>query len=373
VVGEANTWFDHHVTTSLRGIGHKVTVFHYGEGVGQYYPRSRRSDRTKKNRALLEQARKLKTTEGLDLIFCYVYDDFLLPETAAALGTLGAPMINYNVDMTNQWYRQIKTARYFTLMLAAQRAHMNDLARYGAPVYYFPMATRAPTFVVNHTVKVAAPVTFVGSPMSHRIAVFNALIDAGIPLAIYGKFWTEGILASPDRSLEKTLDDVVAYGFARLRAEGMGSLWRALASRLSGDEPSRKQKAIDPSLLKGFLPEAEVPIVFRDSKINIGFTRMIGDDPHRPGITQIKLRDFEVPASGGFYLVEHVPEYADFFVPGKEVETWRTVNELIDKIRYYLSHEGERAAIAAAGQRRACRDHLWMHRFSDLFAKLGLG
>ena len=69
--------------------------------------------------------------------------------------------------------------------------------------------------------------------MWHRIAVFNALIDAGIPLAIYGKFWTEGILASPDRSLEKTLDDVVAYGFARLRAEGMGSLWRALASRLS--------------------------------------------------------------------------------------------------------------------------------------------
>jgi len=39
--------------------------------------------------------------------------------------------------------------------------------------------------------------------MWHRIAVFNALIDAGIPLAIYGKFWTEGILASPDRSLEK--------------------------------------------------------------------------------------------------------------------------------------------------------------------------
>ena len=113
--------------------------------------------------------------------------------------------------------------------------------------------------------------------------------------------------------------------------------------------------------------------MFRDSKINIGFTRMIGDDAHRPGITQIKLRDFEVPASGGFYLVEYVPEYADFFVPGKEVETWRTVNELIDKIRYYLTHEGERAAIAAAGQRRACRDHLWMHRFSDLFAKLGLG
>ena len=327
----------------------------------------------RKNRALLEQARELKACQGLDLIFCYVYDDFLLPETAAALGALCSPMLNYNVDMTNQWYRQIKTARYFSAMLAAQRVHMNDLARYGAPVYYFPMAACAPTLVGDHTVEIPAPVTFVGTPMSHRIAVFNTLIDAGIPLAIYGKFWTEGRLASPDRSFEKTLDDIFAYGLARLRAEGIESLWAALASRLGGEKLGRKQKGIDPSILKGFLREAEIPVVFRNSKINIGFTRMIGDDPERPGVTQIKLRDFEVPANGGFYLVEYVPEYTNFFVPGKEVETWRTVGELIEKIRYYLSHEDQRAAIAAAGQRRALRDHLWIHRFSDLFAKLGIG
>jgi spore maturation protein CgeB len=373
VVGEANTWFDRHVTASLRDTGHHVSVFHYGDGVGEYYPRSRRSVRERKNRELLEQAKKLKAENGLDLIFCYVYDDFLLPEAAAALSALGAPMLNYNVDMTNQWYRQIRTARYFTAILAAQRVHINDLARYGAPVYYFPMAARAPTFVAGHSVKIPAPVTFVGTPMSHRIAVFNSLIDVGIPLAIYGKFWTEGLLASPDRNIEKTFDDILAYGFARLRAEGIGTLWAALLSRFGGDQADRKQKGLDTTLLQGFLPEADVPVVFRDSKINIGFTRMIGDDPDRPGITQIKLRDFEVPASGGFYLVEYVPDHADFFVPGREVETWQTVGELIEKIRYYLGHEGERTAIAAAGQRRVLRDHLWTHRFSHLFAKLGVG
>src|SRR5262245_8215555 len=145
-------------------------------------------------------------------------------------------MVNYNVDMTNQWYRQTRTARYFTAMLCAQRVHMNDLARYGAPVYYFPMAARAPTLTDGPRIEIPAPVTFVGTPMSYRIAVLGDLIDAGIPLAIYGKFWSKGLIASPDRNLEKTLEDILAYGFARLRAEGIEALWAALSSRVEGDK-----------------------------------------------------------------------------------------------------------------------------------------
>ena len=140
VIGEANTWFDHHVTASLREMGHNISIFHYGNAVGEYYSRERRGEREQKNRDLLRQAVELKEDHRLELIFCYVYDDFLLPQTAAALRALDVPMFNYNVDMTNQWYRQIRTARYFTGMLCAQRVHMDDLARYGTPVYYFPMA-----------------------------------------------------------------------------------------------------------------------------------------------------------------------------------------------------------------------------------------
>ncbi|HWY87355.1 MAG TPA: glycosyltransferase, partial [Gemmataceae bacterium] len=78
------------------------------------------------------------------------------------------------------------------------------------------------------------------------------------------------------------------------------------------------------------------------------------------------------PLAGGFYLVEEAPDYAELFVPGKEVETWRTPAELVDKIRYYLSHEDERRAVAKAGHRRALADHTWRHRFEMLFEDLNL-
>jgi hypothetical protein len=194
-----------------------------------------------------------------------------------------------------------------------------------------------------------------------------------VSLAIYGKFWNEGLIASADRNLQKTFDDIIAYGVARCRAEGIGAMLTVLMSRLGRDRYDGGPSKIDASRLHGFLSDADVPALFRSSKINLGFTRMAPGDPDRPGTMQVKLRDFEVPACGGFYLVERAPDYAEFFVEGREIATWRTVGELIEKIRYYLDHESERLAIAAAGEQRALREHLWTHRFSALFAKLGIG
>jgi len=122
----------------------------------------------------------------------------------------------------------------------------------------------------------------------------------------------------------------------------------------------------------GFLPNGAIVSLFRNSMINLGFNRMSGDDLDLPGRNQIKLRDFEVPLAGGFYMVEEAPDYTELFVPGKEVETWRTPAELVDKVRYYLTHDSERRAIAEAGRRRAMADHTWQNRFEMLFDTLNL-
>jgi spore maturation protein CgeB len=67
-----------------------------------------------------------------------------------------------------------------------------------------------------------------------------------------------------------------------------------------------------------------------------------------------------------------MPEHREFFEVGKEIETWHTVRELVEKIRYYLNHEAERLAIAEAGRQRALTSQTWAHRFRSLFDALGL-
>jgi hypothetical protein len=375
-VTESPSWVEHHIVGSLTDMGHDVMTYPTGTFVGEYYSRSRWQERKHKNQQLVELARRLRSEERLDLIFCYVYDDFLTVEHASSLAAIGVPTVNLNVDMTNQWYRQSRTARYFTAILCAQTTNMESLAQYGAKVRYFPMAARQSDIDRAEGINFApaAPVTFLGTPTHYRLRVLSYLEGAGVPLAVYGRHWSENRQASPERSIGKTLSDIHHYAWPRLKAEGPGGLARAIRDRAGGLKPG----ALAPPVLErtkkeGFLPDKDVFALFRGSAINVGFTRMVGEDPEKPGRNQVKLRDFEVPLAGGFYLVEDAPDYDRLFRRGKEVETWRTPAELLEKVRYYLAHEEPRATIAAAGAKRARGEHTWVHRFDALFASLGLG
>jgi hypothetical protein len=372
-VVENSAWVQSHIAGSLSAMGHDVATFCYGAAVGEFYGRSRRDDRHAKNQALLGAARSLRQGPGLDLIFCYVYDDFLEEETAAALRALDVPLVNYNVDMVNQWYRQTLTARYFTRMLCAQRANMAQLARYNPRVLHFPMAGKVVPATGNAAPSAApdAPVTFVGTPMTYRVRVLDGLHRSGIPLAIYGKYWQEGREASAPATLEKILHDLRHYTAPKFRSEGLAGLFEALKRRVPKTR-NTSERRLPANVCKGYAPEDGLAALFASSAINLGFTRMSGDDPDRPGITQVKLRDFEVPLAGGFYLVERVAEYEEFFRPGVEVECWETPAELIEKIRYYLDRPAARQQMASAAHKRAVAEHTWERRFSMLFGDLGL-
>lgn len=85
------------------------------------------------------------------------------------------------------------------------------------------------------------------------------------------------------------------------------------------------------------------------------------------------LRHFEVTAWGGFLLTYPTPELPQFFEVGRECEVFHDERDLLDKIRYYADHRAERLDIAAAGQRRTLREHLYSHRITTLVETLRRG
>jgi len=56
----------------------------------------------------------------------------------------------------------------------------------------------------------------------------------------------------------------------------------------------------------------------------------------------------------------------DLFRIGKELVTYRDDQDLVQKIEYYLAHDEERNAIAAAGQARTMGEHTYAHRAEAL-------
>jgi spore maturation protein CgeB len=80
------------------------------------------------------------------------------------------------------------------------------------------------------------------------------------------------------------------------------------------------------------------------------------------------LRLYEVSGAGALLLTDEKENMPDILTPGKECVTYRTVDECVDLAKYYLSHEPERAAIAAAGRKRIEREHTYFHRVDELLS-----
>ncbi|MDD5241102.1 MAG: glycosyltransferase [Sulfuricella sp.] len=69
--------------------------------------------------------------------------------------------------------------------------------------------------------------------------------------------------------------------------------------------------------------------------------------------TGLNLRVFDVPATGAFLLTDYSPELDEYYRVGEEIACFSGVEELSDKLVYYLKNEKEREAIALKGYRKA--------------------
>jgi len=55
--------------------------------------------------------------------------------------------------------------------------------------------------------------------------------------------------------------------------------------------------------------------MYSRSRVNLGSARCPASQDGSEPIKQVRLRDFEVPMSGGFYLAEAFPELTHFSSP----------------------------------------------------------
>ncbi len=86
----------------------------------------------------------------------------------------------------------------------------------------------------------------------------------------------------------------------------------------------------------------------------------------------LNARAFELAGCGGFQLITHSEAVSRHFEIGKEIETFRNLDELRDKVCYYLEHDDERRAIADAGRRRAHSEHTYKHRLQEMLDTIKL-
>jgi spore maturation protein CgeB len=77
-------------------------------------------------------------------------------------------------------------------------------------------------------------------------------------------------------------------------------------------------------------------------------------------------RTFEISASGTLQLTDYREDLAQWYIPGYEIVTFDSAEDLAYKANYYLEHEEERQQIALRGLYRTLRDHTYISRLNQL-------
>lgn len=82
---------------------------------------------------------------------------------------------------------------------------------------------------------------------------------------------------------------------------------------------------------------------------------------------------FEGAGCGVFQICDERPTLVEFFKTDEEIVTFRNRGELVEKIRYYLTHEAERKKIGHAASVRAHSEHTYEKRLSEMLRITKLG
>ncbi|MBZ5701428.1 MAG: glycosyltransferase [Acidobacteriia bacterium] len=93
---------------------------------------------------------------------------------------------------------------------------------------------------------------------------------------------------------------------------------------------------------------------------------------HCAEIEGVNCTLFEVAGCGAFQIADWKPDLPQFFEPEYEVVTFRTRQELKEKVNYYLGHPEERKVIAERAYARAHREHTYEIRLKRMFEILKL-
>jgi len=92
---------------------------------------------------------------------------------------------------------------------------------------------------------------------------------------------------------------------------------------------------------------------------------------NRSVLNDVNMRVFEGLCSGSLLMTNALDDngQAEMFADGVHLATYRSPEDLVERVRYFLDHPDEREKIATAGRAEAVRAHTYRHRAERILAK----
>jgi hypothetical protein len=304
---------------ALKRLGHQVTVidpyrlFPWRRLVGKlmYYAGAGLLERY----LCLKLAGRLQS-QRFDLTFV---DNVELagPRVLTALRAVSPLVVNYTNDDPfgardkNKWRLYLAAIPHYDVLAVVRPVNVDEAYTRGArkviQVFMAVDELDGPRALTDaDRIRWPHAVLFIGTWMPERGPFLQALIQAGLPLAIYGNSWQK----APEWPVLK-------------------AVWQGPA--IYGDD---------------YIKALQL------AKVNLGLLSKGNRDLHT-------TRTFEIPYAGGLLCAERTAEHLQLYQEDVEAVFWGGVDECIAKCGQLLQDDGRRAEIARRGRQRCLQNGIF--------------
>lgn len=308
---------------------------------------------------LLRQVKQAHSVKPCDLFFSYFYDACVLPEVIEEIRSMGITTVNWYCNGSYQLHLVSEISPHYDWCLVPEKFRLKDYVAMGARPIYCQEAAN-PKIYKPYPLPLDFDVTFVGQAYGERPAYIKYIRDSGFDIRVWGSGWRK--FGSDAVRAKQSAWKRVKNFFRELPSSGSPAFTPG----------SRVPVSLPESIIGDVMGDGELIRMYSRSKINLGFSTCGETYKDKEKILQVRLRDFEIPMCGGFYMVEYMEELEEFYVIDKEIVCYRSPEELVDKVKFYLGNDAARESIRKAGHERCRRDHTWHKRFQSVFNDIGI-
>lgn len=342
--------------------------------------------RTQITQKIIDEVKHVHSHQPIDLFLSYFYNSHFDPSGFEEIHQLGIPTVNFFCNSIYQFKLVAGIASKVMFSWHAEREAKFSYISYGANPVWVQMGADPEVYHPVAGVTRQAKTCFIGQRYADRDRLLADLLVQKVPMDIYGNGW-QAVVPTHNTSNGAASVQAEYLGRRSLQPGRLNSYFRAIMENLQneglfkGSHRSFKQfqyrhetRLLAPLLAKASCGFAKDLIqTFNQYEVILNFSNVWADG--KPGsalIPHVRLRDFEAPMCRTCYLTGFSDEITEFYEPGKEIDTYQSSDELVDKIRFYLSHPAEAERLREAGYQRALNNHTWKHRFQQLFREIGL-
>ncbi len=314
---------------------------------------------------------KIHRQQPIDLLLGYLYPNQILPAGITRLRELGIPTVNFFCDNVREFRTVPAAFRSFDLNWVPEFEALKMYRQAGLAHLHAPMACWISPTLRQPQYSERSRQAFIGRRDELRAQLLAQSIQRGLAVDIIGPGWTEEAAGGGAPAKSPPTKSKWSNQWAFIQQHGLRAFGYKLATAFNPPPPTRFDFA--PYAAPG-VADQDYWRAMLEARVCLGINRYPSPRHPRTVIkTYSRLRDIEAPMAGACYLTEWTEGIDHLYDCGREIETYRNAEELVEKVNRLEAEPETRLKLRQNGQKRALADHTLTKTMERICAQLDLG